>query len=630
MTLDVNRKTIPELLSTLQRGVWQIPAFQREFVWKQSQVYQLIDSVFRSRPIGLVTLWQQPQGRPHTAATRVRLRTAEFSDGEGDPAQISLVLDGRQRLTSLAIAFGGLRETDGKMLFSGSWFLNLDKDPKTEDIVVYKKKSDVAREQLNNPSLCVARGLLPLDAHASFQSYLSGIYDSTRYPDNQLPAREVLAARAARLEEYSKTFLQFQVPLAELPSAVTLAEVCDIFDVLNQTGTRVSTFDLMHNTIFADTSGRFELRRHLKQWNGDLPNFGLLCSEDRPDYLCQVVTGCYLSESDPVGRKSDTSITSIKGGDLIDTPTIFYERFAQQIAAVDSCASTLFSRDVLGTRATLAELPYPTSAILFFSLSWAREQVLPEQRRFPPSRMSQLFRAFFWSNVLTGRYDQGFLTQFAKDRKTLLEILQDGNAYQADSDWARFADDELEKRMFGLQSARRSQSELRELMLDGNLRGAIQDGVRLYMHASITSDLIDGSPLDRFASDQAKQVDLHHFYPQDWCKNNKERHDLLRDEDRSVVNSFANLTPLRAGVNKQWKAKEPLTAFAYFGVSLDELGVQRRLGQAFIGSEAIVAIKDGDVSAFLQHRAGLLADGLVGLQFVAGAPATSASVLRNS
>jgi hypothetical protein len=620
MTLDVNRKTIPELLAILQRGIWQIPAFQREFVWKQSQVYELIDSVFRSRPIGLVTLWQQPQGRPHTAATRVKLRTAEFTDCEDDPAQISLVLDGRQRLTSLAIAFGGLRETDGKMLFSGSWFLNLDKDPKTEDIVVYRKKSDVAKEQLNNISQCVHRGLLPLDGHATFQSYLSGIYDPTRYPDNKLPSRHVLESRAKRLEEYSKTFLQFQVPLAELPSSVTLAEVCDIFDVLNQTGTRVSTFDLMHNTIFADTSGKFELRGYLKQWNSDQPSFGLLCSEDRPDYLCQVVTGCYLSESHPVGRKADSSIISIKGGDLIDTPTPFYEKFAQQIAAIDLCASTLFSRDVLGTRATLAELPYPTSAILFFSLSWARE-LLPEPERFPPSRMSQLFRAFFWSNVLTGRYDQGFLTQFAKDRKSLLEILQDGNAQQ-DSNWAVFADAELEKRMFGAQSARRTSAELRDLMMDGTVRGAMQDGVRLFIYSSITSDLIDGSSLDRFTSDQAKKVDLHHFYPQDWCKNNKERHNILKEEGRSAVNSFANLTPLRAGVNKQWKAKEPMTAFADFSVSLDDSVVQKRLAQAFIDSEAIKAIESGDVTAFLQRRAKLLADGLVGLQYVGAAPAT--------
>jgi uncharacterized protein with ParB-like and HNH nuclease domain len=129
MSLDVARKSITGVLELLRAGAWKVPGFQRDFVWKQAQVYGLIDSIFRSRPIGLLTLWDQPQGEPHTASTKIRLRTAEFGNYKADPAQLSLVLDGRQRLTALAIVFGGLRENDGKMLFSGHWFLDLDKEP---------------------------------------------------------------------------------------------------------------------------------------------------------------------------------------------------------------------------------------------------------------------------------------------------------------------------------------------------------------------------------------------------------------------------------------------------------------------------------------------------------------------
>ena len=43
------------------------------------------------------------------------------------------VLDGRQRLTALAIAFGGLREKDARRSFSGRWFINLDADPEDNE-----------------------------------------------------------------------------------------------------------------------------------------------------------------------------------------------------------------------------------------------------------------------------------------------------------------------------------------------------------------------------------------------------------------------------------------------------------------------------------------------------------------
>lgn len=619
MSLDVTRKTISAVLEALQKGMWKIPAFQRDFVWKQNQVYALIDSIFRSRPIGLLTLWEQPQGNPHTQSLKVRLRTKEFGTFEKDPAQLALVLDGRQRLTSLAIVFGGLRETDGKMLFSGHWFLDLNKDPDTEDIVVYKKRSEYAREKLETLSECVNVGLLPLDRYSEFQQYLGGIFDSTRYPNNTLPDRATLEARQHRLAGYSQLFLEFQIPVAELPSSVTLPQVCDIFDVLNQTGTRVSTFDLMHNTIFADTQGQFELRKKLAQWSTDLPNFGLLCSDSRPDYLCQVVTGCYLSERTQVGRRSAQLVSSVKGGDLLATPTPFYERFAQNVGAIDTYCSVLFSADVLGGKASLAEIPYPTSAILFLSLNWAREFTLEEEDKFSPARLARLFRAFFWGNAFTGRYDQGFLTQFAKDRKLLLEILIAGGA-QSEDTWPAFADAKLSDVIFGTQNRRKSATDLAEMLLDGNSRGAVSDAIYLFLMCSISNDITDGSRLDRFSTDQAKRVDLHHIYPQDWCKNNSAHHQIFADPETASVNCYANLTPLRAEVNREWKTREPKTAFAYFNLDTADPEVAQRLKRAFFSSEALSAIASVDPAAFLNARATNIAKELEKLQFV-GSPA---------
>src|SRR5207244_4266014 len=153
-------------------------------------------------------------------------------------------------LTTLAIAFGGLRAPDDRHLFSGRWFVNIDKFPKNDDFVVYKKRREVESEQLNSNATCLSRALIPLDQYADLSYFNQNINSQDVYPQEAFPDSDTRKRRSESLKEMYETFLTFQIPVAELPDRITLAEVCDIFDVLNTTGTKVSTFDLIHNLCF--------------------------------------------------------------------------------------------------------------------------------------------------------------------------------------------------------------------------------------------------------------------------------------------------------------------------------------------------------------------------------------------
>ena len=74
MSLDTTRKPISEILDLLRRGEWQVPQFQREFIWSPEQVKKLINSFLKSYPIGLITIWKQPQNKPHTPGEPLKLR----------------------------------------------------------------------------------------------------------------------------------------------------------------------------------------------------------------------------------------------------------------------------------------------------------------------------------------------------------------------------------------------------------------------------------------------------------------------------------------------------------------------------------------------------------------------------
>ena len=87
----------------------QLPAFQRPYVWKIRQTLNLLDSIFRGYPISVVYLWE-PGSESKMAP---KPHTHKSSSGKVSP-RVFFVIDGQQRLTSLAAAFGLSEASDEK------------------------------------------------------------------------------------------------------------------------------------------------------------------------------------------------------------------------------------------------------------------------------------------------------------------------------------------------------------------------------------------------------------------------------------------------------------------------------------------------------------------------------------
>ncbi len=49
--------TLPQFLERIELGEYQIPQFQRKFVWTLDQAAALIDSILKGYPIGTFILW---------------------------------------------------------------------------------------------------------------------------------------------------------------------------------------------------------------------------------------------------------------------------------------------------------------------------------------------------------------------------------------------------------------------------------------------------------------------------------------------------------------------------------------------------------------------------------------------
>jgi len=107
--IDLPRKSVNEFLTVEDLGTYCLPSVQRDFVWDEDQIKELIDSLLRGYPIGVITVMETNIPIPS-----VPLIDVEDMVAPSDQTR-KYVLDGQQRLTSLLLIRDGWKiKRDGK------------------------------------------------------------------------------------------------------------------------------------------------------------------------------------------------------------------------------------------------------------------------------------------------------------------------------------------------------------------------------------------------------------------------------------------------------------------------------------------------------------------------------------
>jgi hypothetical protein len=90
---------IGTLVDMYKRGELRLPEIQRHYVWRATRVRDLLDSLYRGYPSGSILMWETDEPVP----------TRDFAIAQDSNAFAGrkLLLDGQQRLTSLAAVLNG-------------------------------------------------------------------------------------------------------------------------------------------------------------------------------------------------------------------------------------------------------------------------------------------------------------------------------------------------------------------------------------------------------------------------------------------------------------------------------------------------------------------------------------------
>ena len=99
----VDRK-VGNLLNEVIEGKIGLPDLQRPFVWSDTKVRDLFDSMMKGFPVGYVMLWASPEDYTNTKTIGNNEKQFKRPD--------DLVIDGQQRLTSLLAAISGTKVKD--------------------------------------------------------------------------------------------------------------------------------------------------------------------------------------------------------------------------------------------------------------------------------------------------------------------------------------------------------------------------------------------------------------------------------------------------------------------------------------------------------------------------------------
>ena len=251
--------TIKEALIHIKQRNYLLPSIQREFVWGQSQIEVLFDSLMRGYPIGTFLFWRVNKDGINNFQFYEFLRNYHDRDQfhnnkveNLDKESITAILDGQQRLTSLYIGLMGTyaaklpyyRVDSDHAYPKKQLYLNLFYRLTDELEMKYEFKFLTDSEASKKSEDCFwfpCHKILELADMSKISMFLmkQGLMDTSKYTESQ----SEYAIKT--LNEFYNIIHQKGTISAYVESDNKLDKVLQIFIRINSGGTKLSYSDLL-------------------------------------------------------------------------------------------------------------------------------------------------------------------------------------------------------------------------------------------------------------------------------------------------------------------------------------------------------------------------------------------------
>lgn len=567
MSFRTAEPNLREILVGIHEGTIQLPDFQREWVWDDRHILELIASVSQSYPIGAV-MFLEAGGVPF------QTRLFEGVDISPVPSPKKLVLDGQQRLTSMYLAlYSGQpvrTRTDKGEEVKRIYFFDMRKclDPQVdrEEAIIsvsdtYQITSDFGRRidlDLSTPDRQYEQRMFPI----------SLLFDAPRFMEWKMGYNAYHngdAEAAMFLMQFENAiwlpFQQFKVPAIELGADTTREAVCKVFEKVNTGGVTLTVFELMTATFAAS---HFNLPDDWKKRSDRMAErHQVLQGVDGTAFLTALTL--YASF-----RKvhSGTGTVTCKRKDVLELAVTDYQNLADELEqGFKKAAELLAEQKIFDTRF----LPYATQLIPLSCICASLKEKIDN------AEVRRNILRWYWCGVFGELYGGANETRFSQDLPDVVTWVNGGDIPRTIKD-AGFTP----RRLLSLQT---------------RLSAAYKGLTALLMQRG-GRDFISGTPID-INTYFNNAVDIHHIFPRAWSSSQK----LPREKWNSVINK----TPISAGTNRYIGGDAPTV---YLKRIEEKKGVLRDTLDSCLLSHAIPVeeLRQNAFDDFIRQRAILLLD----------------------
>ncbi len=215
--------SIDVIINFIKARDFAIPEIQRPFVWKRSQVKDLIDSLYSGYPTGYIITWKNPD---------VQTKDGRKANGK------KVLIDGQQRITALMAAITGKEVLD-------------------EDF--NKNRIKIAFNPLSKDK--TKRFAVQDASHLKDKKWIpdiSVVFDSNFDPFD-FALKYCSVNKEVKPNDINKAIIELkgitnrQIGVIELDHSLDIDEVTEIFIRINSKGTALSQSDFVMSKMAADT-----------------------------------------------------------------------------------------------------------------------------------------------------------------------------------------------------------------------------------------------------------------------------------------------------------------------------------------------------------------------------------------
>jgi len=514
VSLDVDDRRLDDVITQVGKGKYRIPEFQREFVWDRTDVVDLFDSIYKSYPIGSFFFWRVPQDMWDFFRDVEELQQPSLEDiKRTEFPEISFVLDGQQRLTSLYVTLNGME-------YAGTDYSRIVFDLDEKSFKVAEGKAD----------------------------HLVRVCDV--WNDEREIRDELEGDRYDAFTDCNDALTKYELPLI-IVKTHEVESVINIFERINQKGTRLSRFDIVNANIW---SKDFNLRSRI--------------DEDIFEHLEQIGFGEIER-----GTVTQTLALNIDGTCSTDAqknldPDDVRQNWEDTKEAI--IASIGYLRKQHGVKRG-EFIPYEgmIPVLAYYMYETDRQNVAPEHQ--------EKIDRWFWRVALSGRYSSSAQTRMTEDSK-LIDRIIDGEDVDIN-----FTPQISTERLIET-NIKRSTSGLRNAFL-------------CLLARKRPRHFEDGSEIDLTENEYADfRLHKHHIFPNAFLRDL----DYSKKERKSIM----DITFIPAELNRRLSDTTPKK---YFGDLRQNVGeFEEIMDSHLIPYESESGIWENDYETFREQRAELI------------------------